>query len=87
MSLYLPFDTYKVYADINGKQPLILSKAHLQELIPIQLFYRLVLEILEGVGKVSLIDFLQGGRKPGLEKIFLSSCLYIYFFFMFFKCL
>lgn len=57
--MYLPFDPYKVYADVNGKQPLIFCEAHLQELFPIQLFYRLVLKILEGVGKMSLIYLLQ----------------------------
>ena len=69
LSLYLPFDPYKVYTDVNGKQPLIFCQAHFQELIPIQLFYRLVLQILEGVGKVSLIYLLQevNKSKTGLE--------------------
>lgn len=58
-SLYLPFDPNKVYADINGKKSLILCQAHLQELIPIQLFYSFVLQILEGVGKMGLIYLLQ----------------------------
>ncbi len=59
LPLYLPFDPYKVYTDVNGKQPLFLCQAHLQELIAVQLFYRLVLEILEGVGKMSLVYLLQ----------------------------
>lgn len=59
LSLCLPFDPYKVYTDVNGKQPLVLCQAHLQELFPIQLFYRLVLKILEGVGKMSLVYLLQ----------------------------
>lgn len=59
LSLYLPFDPYKVYTDVNGKQSLLLCQAHLQELIPIQFFYRLVLKILEGVGKMSLVYLLQ----------------------------
>ena len=60
---YLPFDPDKVYTDVNGKQSLILCQAHLQELIPVQLFYSLVLQILEGVGKVSLVYFLQEVNK------------------------
>lgn len=58
-SLYLPFDPDKIYTDVNGKQSLVLCQTHLQELIPIQLFYSLVLQILEGVGKMSLIYLLQ----------------------------
>lgn len=58
LSLYLPFDPYKIYTDVNGKQPLVLCQAHLQELIPIQLFYRLVFQIFEGVGKMSFVYLL-----------------------------
>lgn len=60
---YLPFDTNKVYTDVNCKQSLVLCQAHLQELIPIQFFYSLVLKILEGVGKMSLIYLLQEVNK------------------------
>lgn len=63
LSVYLPFDPDKVYTDVNGKQPLVLCQTHLQELIPIQLFYRLVLKILEGVGKMSLVYLLQKENK------------------------
>lgn len=59
LSLCLPFDPYKVYTDVNGKETLLLCQAHLQELIPVQLFYRLVLKILEGVGKMGLVYLLQ----------------------------
>lgn len=59
LSLFLPFHPYKVDTDVNGKQPLVLCQAHLQELIPIQLLHRLVLKILEGVGKMSLVYLLQ----------------------------
>lgn len=63
LSLILPFHPYKVDTDVNGKQPLVLCQAHLKELIPVQLLHRLVLKILEGVGKMSLVYLLQEESK------------------------
>lgn len=40
--LYLPFDANQIDTDVDGQQPLVFCQTHFQELLPSQLFHRLV---------------------------------------------
>lgn len=40
--LYLPFDANQIDTDVDGQQSLVFGQAHFQELLPGELFHRLV---------------------------------------------
>lgn len=53
-----PFNTLHVNAEVYSQEPLVFRQAYLQELVIPQLLHRLVLQVFEGIGIVSLIYIL-----------------------------